>query len=139
MRTKTAKKKTVITDPRRFGRPLLCALLLAVVLTAAAPVRVAAFSKPLKDHYALIVGTVWDAENHPVYGVKVQLRRADGKKVLEENYSNHSGEVAFRVPEGKADYLLVADVKSSKGKTKPQAIAHVEKDERVEVSLHLTE
>lgn len=114
---------------------LLAVWLIALALAAPSP----ASDRPLRDHYALIVATVWDSANRPVYGVHVQLRRSDGKKYTLDGYSNHSGEIAFRVPEGKADYILTADVKPSKGKTKPQVAAQVEKDERVEVSLHLTE
>jgi hypothetical protein len=95
--------------------------------------------KHQKNAYALIYATVWGSGAETVYGVKVQLRRAGDKKVIAEQFSNHTGEVAFRVPAGKQDYSLTADVKPSKGKTKPQAIVHVENDERVEVSLHLIE
>jgi hypothetical protein len=89
--------------------------------------------------YALIYATVWGRGAETVYGVKVQLRRAGSKKVIAEQISNHTGEVAFRVPAGKQDYTLTADVKLSKEKAKPEVTAHVENDERVEVSLHLTE
>ena len=91
------------------------------------------------EHYALIVGTVWGADGRAAYGIKVQIRRVGAKKVLGEEYSNHTGEVAFRVPPGKADYVLTADVKHSKQKGKPEIKAHVENEERVEVGLHLTE
>jgi len=30
--------------------------------------------------YALICGTVWDPDGHPLYGIKVKIRRADEKK-----------------------------------------------------------
>jgi hypothetical protein len=89
--------------------------------------------------YALIYATVWGHGAETVYGVKVQLRRSGSKKVIAEEISNHTGEVAFRVPAGKQDYTLTADVKPSKDKTKPEVTAHVENDERVEVSLHLTQ
>ena len=89
------------------------------------------------EPYALIYATVWGTGAETIYGVKVQLRRQGDKKVIGEQISNHTGEVAFRVPAGKQDYTLTADVKLSKGKTKPTVTAHVENDERVEVSLHL--
>jgi len=89
--------------------------------------------------YALIYATVWGSGAETVYGIEVQLRRAGDKKIIGEQVSNHTGEVAFRVPAGKQDYTLTADVKLSKDKAKPEATAHVENDERVEVSLHLTE
>ncbi len=139
-RKKRAKKKTVTTSHKLVGWSRRGALLLAFTLLASAiPIDSFASDKQLREHYALIVGTVWAPGNRAAFGVRVQLRRSGEKKVLQESVSNHTGEVAFRVPEGKADYTLTADVKPSKGKTKPEVTAHVEKDERVEVSLHLTE
>ena len=64
--------------------------------------------------YALIYGTVWDPDGHPLYGVKVKIRRAEDKKAHWELYSNHTGEFAQRVPAGKADYVVWADVKGLK-------------------------
>jgi len=94
--------------------------------------------------YAVIFCTVWDPDSHPVYGVHVQLRRAGEKKFRWEAYSDHSGELAFRVPPGKADYELTADPKSLKAlKTKSlinhePVKVHVEYDEQVDTGLHLT-
>lgn len=93
---------------------------------------------PRKD-YALIYGTVWDAHNRPAYGITVKIRRANEKKARWELISDHAGEFAQRVPPGKQDYVVCAEVKKKKTKEKPQTIAHVENDERVDVSLHLTE
>lgn len=92
---------------------------------------------PRKD-YALIYGTVWDAQNRPAYGITVKIRRADEKKARWELMSDHAGEFAQRVPPGKQDYVIWAEVKKHKTKEKPQTVAHVENDERVDVSLHLT-
>ena len=124
---------------RRFTTRLVATL--AIVLTLAgtlfaAPIR---GDKPSEAPYALIYATVWGPDSKMVYGVKVQVRRAGSKKVIAEQVSNHTGEVAFRVPPGKQDWVLTADVKTSKGKTKPEVIAHVENEERVDVGLHLTE
>ena len=49
--------------------------------------------------YALIVGTVWGPDDHPVYGVTVKIRKGTdkAKKVRWELYSNHMGEFAQRV------------------------------------------
>jgi len=93
--------------------------------------------------YALIYGTVWDPGGHPIYGVKVKIRRADEKKARWELYSNHSGEFAQRVPAGQADYVVWADVKDYKlpsgRKLKPgaEATVHIENDERSDIGLHL--
>jgi hypothetical protein len=96
------------------------------------------------DPYALIFGTVWDPDNHPVYGITVKIRRVPDKKPKWELYSDHSGEFAQRVPAGKADYVVWADLKGVKTKDgqplhlAEQVPVHVEYDERVDIGLHLT-
>jgi hypothetical protein len=93
--------------------------------------------------YALIFGTVWDPDGHPLYGVKVKIRRSDEKKTRWEQYSNHIGEFAQRVPVDKADYVVWADTKgykSASGKRlKPgtEVSVHVDGDGRSDVGLHL--
>ncbi len=89
--------------------------------------------------YALIFGTVWGPDNRPLYGVPVKIRRANEKKARWELRSDHSGEFAQRLPAGKQDYVVWADIKVAKGKEKPQTIVHIESDERQDISLHLTE
>src|SRR5882762_804395 len=94
--------------------------------------------------YAVIFCTVWDPDSHPVYGVHVQLRRTGEKNFRWEAYSDHRGELAFRVPPGKVDYELAADPKSlkalkGKGLTNREPVrVHVEYDEQVDTGLHLT-
>ncbi len=92
-----------------------------------------------RKEYALIFGTVWDAKDQPVYGIPIKIRRASEKKARWELMSDHRGEFAQRVPIGAQDYVIWADVKVGKGKAKPEAKVHVDNDERVDVSLHLTE
>jgi hypothetical protein len=93
--------------------------------------------------YALIFGTVWDPDGHAVYGVRVKIRRAGQKKARWELYSNHTGEFAQRVPAGKADYVVWADLKDYKlpsGKhlqAGPEVTVHIDNDERSDVGLHL--
>lgn len=94
--------------------------------------------------YAVIFGTVWDADSHPVYGVHVLLRRSGEKKIRWEAYADHRGEFAFRVPPGKSDYELMADKNSLKmlknnnlANLEPVKV-HVEFDEQVDTGLHLT-
>ena len=101
-------------------------------------------SEPEKQKpYALIFGTVWDPSGQPIYGVKIKIRRADEKKVRWELYSNHTGEFAQRVPAGKADYIVWADVKGYKlpngRKLKPgsEVTVHIDDDERSDIGLHL--
>jgi hypothetical protein len=95
----------------------------------------------------LIFGTVWAPDGNPVYGVKVKIRRSDdktgNKKARWELLSNHTGEFAQRVPAGKADYIVWADVKDYKLesgkhlKPGPEVTVHVENDERVDTGIHL--
>jgi hypothetical protein len=109
-----------------------------------APANAAADNK-LKptDDYALIFGTVWGPDDRPVYGVKVEIRRAPGKKPHWEVSSDHAGEFAQRVPVGEADYVVSANLKGVKTKDgqplrAQDVTVHVEYDERVDMSLHLT-
>jgi len=110
-------------------------------LLAPASARDSGREKP--QPYALIFGTVWDPDGHPLYGVKVKIRRTDEKKVRWELYSNRTGEFAQRVPVGKADYIVWADVKGYKlpsgRKLKPgsEVTVHIDNDERSDIGLHL--
>jgi hypothetical protein len=126
-----------------FLTALLCFVALhifphKVLANPAAP----AYQRP-DQPYALIFGTVWGPDDHPLYGVKVKIRRADQKKAHWELYSDHHGEFAQRVPPGPADYLVWADLKaykSASGKEFHQdeeVKVHVDKDERQDLGLHL--
>jgi hypothetical protein len=128
----------------------LC-LLLVFFFTALSPhvlppVLAAPASKKLKpdDPYALIFGTVWGPDSHPVYGIKVKIRLASNKKAKWELYSDHAGEFAQRVPAGKADYVVWADLKGVKTTygyplhLAEEVPVHVEYDERADIGLHLT-
>ena len=118
----------------RTTKVLRVALLLGLMLALAAPL--AASSEP---PYALVFGTLWGPGNRPVYGVRMKLRRIQDKKARWEAVSDHRGEFAFRVPAGKADYVLVPDLKHAKDKPLPETKVHVEADERVDVGVHLSE
>ena len=115
-------------------------LFLACLLTA---VNARAGGREKPKPYALIFGTVWDPGGHPLYGVKVKIRPADEKKARWELYSNHTGEFAQRVPAGKADYIVSADVKGYKlpsgRRLKPgsEVTVHIDDDERSDIGLHL--
>jgi hypothetical protein len=92
--------------------------------------------------YAVIFGTVWGPDDHPLYGVKIKIRRENEKKVRWELYSDHNGEFAQRVPAGKQDYMIWADAKGHKSANGDQLQAeevkvHVDADERVDTGLHL--
>ena len=92
--------------------------------------------------YALIFGTVWGPDDRPVYGVKIKIRCEGEKKARWEQYSNRSGEFAQRVPAGKQDYVVWADLKGLKSTNgRPllgeEVKVHVDGDERVDTGLHL--
>jgi hypothetical protein len=132
--------------------PRLIAIAFAVALFAGLPTTTIAArpeaqkaenQKPDAKPYALIFGTVWSPDRQPMYGVKIKIRRSDEKKARWELYSNHTGEFAQRVPAGKADYLISADLKGYKFpsgkhlKSAPEVTVHVENDERVNTGIHL--
>ena len=130
-----------------FRWVLLAFLTAALGLSGASPVSLsgaAADNKP-EEPYALIFGTVWGPDDRPVYGVRVKIRRDRdrNKKARWELYSDHSGEFAQRVPAGKEDYVIWADLKGFKTasgvKLRPgeEVQIHVENDERVDTGIHL--
>src|SRR6185437_1415863 len=119
---------------RRF---LACLPALLLFLLAPAWVLHADSQPHARDPYALLFGTVYGANDLPAYGVKITIRRLDQKKPKWELTSDHQGEFAQRVPAGKADYVVTADIKTSKGQPKPEVTVHVDKDERKDFVLHL--
>ena len=119
--------------------------LLALVLLGGFPTTAGSRSPSDSKHektYALIFGTVWGPDNRPLYGVKIRLRRQGENKARWELYSDHHGEFAVRVPAGKQDYILWADLKGYKYQNAGQlqgdeVQVHVDGDERVDTGLHL--
>ena len=136
-----------MTTPRAWRSLRPESLSLALLLLFAIGVRdpLAAAQKQVKPNepYALIFGTVGGPDDHPVFGVKIKIRRVQDKNAKWELYSDHRGEFAQRISAGKADYVVSADVKNFKSVDgKPlhavqDVPVHVEGDERVDVSLHL--
>ena len=141
--------------PTQFKfRFLVAALCFAIVPLSSANATPPSPSNPSSDYpgspfqrpdqpYALIFGTVWGPDDHPLYGVKVKIRRADQKKPHWEIYSDHHGKFAQRVPPGPADYLVAADVKGYKSPTgkelrqEGEVKVHIDNDERQDIGLHL--
>ena len=129
------------TSPRLLTA-ILCFIVLSLPAIRVSASPASANQKP-DEPYALIFGTVWGPDDHPLYGVKVKIRRADQKKPHWELMSDHNGEFALRVHPGPADYLVSADLKSYKslsGKELHQdgeVKVHIENDERQELGLHL--
>jgi hypothetical protein len=140
-------KNAITHSARRNSRGCLLALFACVLLTspmnALASGALPFFEQKPEKPYALIYGTVFGPDNRSVYGIKVKIRRADQKKAKWELYSDHSGEFAQRVPAGRVDYIVSADVKSCKvpeckklrGGT--EVTVHVQNDERADINLHL--
>ena len=92
----------------------------------------------VKKDYALIYGTVWGPDNHPVAGIPIKIRRASDKKAKWDLMSDRNGEFAQRVPVGTQDYIVQAQVKTLKGQPKPEATVHIDDNERRDVGIHLT-
>jgi hypothetical protein len=141
-----------VTTPKSLPGSVRVVLLIALVVfeilsTALSPRLQAAPPPPSKKDkeksYALIFGTVWGPDDHPVYGVAVKIRRAKDKKAKWELYSDHHGEFAQRVPAGEADYIIWADLKGVKtAEGKPlhldkEVTVHIYNDEREDTGLHL--
>lgn len=148
------KPKTVTTPdscpPRppcsRFCNLVPYAVLAVFSCLAIAPIaggEPAARQNTHEKPYALIFGTVWGPDNLPVYGVPVMIRRSRDKKARWELFSNHAGEFAQRVPAGREDYVIWADLRGFKPQNGKQLHAgdqvtiHVDNEERVDTSLHL--
>jgi hypothetical protein len=140
-----------VTCPRGFAfsdTPTLLPFLLAVFSLynfVANPISLQAQKHPKPGQpYALIFGTVWGPNDRPVYGVTVKIRRSQDKKAKWELVSDHQGEFAQRLPAGKADYVVWADLKNFKAAdgtilhSGQEVPVHVNDDERVDIGLHLT-
>jgi hypothetical protein len=106
---------------------------------AGAPSSAAEPKEDPRKPYALIFGTVWGPDARPVQGVKIKVRRAQEKKARWEMYSDRRGEFAVRLPAGKQEYVVWADVKGPKDRPKPEVRVQIENDERADIGLHLTE
>jgi len=136
----------MVTTRRMRPNPILRTASLIAALLCLSPVLLNSAPQKPGQPYALIFGTVWDPDNHPVYGVHIKIRRSTDKpkKVRWEQYSDHHGEFAQRVPAGEADYILSADLKGVKFADGTQARlpeevkVHIYNDERQDTGLHLT-
>lgn len=122
---------------------LLCLAALCLGNSSSASSRGWGGQKP-EEPYALIYGTVFGPDNRSVYGVKVKIRRADQKKARWELYSDHAGEFAQRVPAGRNDYIVWADLKGCKTqqckglRAGTEVTVHIQNDERADIGMHLS-
>ncbi len=127
-----------MTTPRQTAVGLAAVVLLwSASAGVAAPSPPAEKEKKKEKPYALIFGTVFGPDSRGVAGVKVKIRRSDQKKAKWELYSDSRGEFAQRVPAGKADYVIWADLPGPKDQPRQEVTARVENDERVDIGLHL--
>jgi hypothetical protein len=137
----------VSTSPTRGirrRRALACSAAFLFSLAAigsmleAAPQSSTSAEKTAKKDYALIYGTVWGPDNHTVAGVPISIRRVSDKKPKWELVSDRRGEFAQRVPVGKQDYIVQADIKTPKGQPKPDVTVHIDDNERKDIGIHLS-
>ncbi len=126
-------------DFTRSGCAVAAIVMLAGVFLAAPSGRVQAAAKSdAAKPYALIIGTVYDPDNHPAYGVKIKIQNNQKKKFHWEAYSNHQGEFAVRVPAGAADYNVSAQPLGKSPAGTVEITVHIDNDERKDIGLHLT-
>ncbi len=139
------------SPPVQFFSCCIHSVLLAVLLFAFSSAQAVgenqsprAANRGHEKPYALIFGTVWGPDDRPIYGVKVNVRRANEKKIRWHLASDHDGEFALRVPAGRADYVVSADLRDFKSLPGKQLLpgkeaeVHIENDERFDMGLHLT-
>lgn len=131
--------------PRCRTVPPALLVLLFFVLSPQISIGAPDHAKDKEKPYALIAGTVWGPDDHPIYGIKVKLRRGKDKpgKARWEMISDHNGEFAQRVPPGESDYVVWADLKGVKFTDgshlhAPEVTVHIYNDEREDTGLHLT-
>ena len=127
----------MITPSRAAVRPLALTLLLVSLAAGLGATPAPEKQKKEEKPYALLFGTVFGPDGRGVAGVKVKIRRSDQKKAKWEIYSDRRGEFAQRVPPGKADYVVWAELKGPEGQSRQEVTVHVENDERVDFGLHL--
>jgi hypothetical protein len=128
---------------RTYGRAAIVFAALIVISTGALASSFYLSEQKPEKPYALIYGTVFGPDNRSVYGIRVKIRRSDQKKARWELYSDHAGEFAQRVPAGRVDYVVFADLKSCKApeckklREGTEVTVHIQNDERADISLHL--
>jgi hypothetical protein len=127
-------------DHVRFPSALL---IICLSLFLIVPATLQGRERPAVKDYALIFGTVWGPDDRPVPGVKVKIRKLGEKKPRWEVYSNRRGEFEQRLPVGKQDYVIWADLKGYKSSDRKhlqpgsEVTVHIERNERADTGLHL--
>lgn len=149
-----------MTTKRRLIRSTAAYLAILVLSTIALPQTTDPPQEPDKDKkekrkaekpYALIFGTAYGPDDRPLYGVRITIRPAAKKRPSWELISDHRGEFAQRVPPGPSDFVVRGEAvyapagpdgkpqMSKKKRLTGETKIHVESQERLDISLHLTE
>lgn len=139
-RPRTATTPDLLRLP---ARPTLVITCLVLLLTISIPSH--GRDRPKPQDYALIFGTVWGPDDRPVSGVTIKIRRVQDKetKARWQVVSNRRGEFEQRVPPGKQDYVIRADLKGYKSaaykhlQPGSEVTIHIESNERADTGLHL--
>ncbi|MBZ5552278.1 MAG: carboxypeptidase-like regulatory domain-containing protein [Acidobacteriia bacterium] len=84
--------------------------------------------------YALIKGSVFREDGFSLRGAHVSCRRTSDAKAKWETLSGDGGEFAFRVPAGKMQYIITAELSGFQSASKTVDIAQ---DERQDISIVL--
>lgn len=145
------KMRTVITKLRLYRSAALCIAVFVLSSFAHTSVTGKAEKQKAEKPYALIFGTAYGPDDRPFYGAKVTIHRLVKKHGSWQLISDHRGEFAQRVPPGPGDYLIHGEAevsfqdpggkpqKSKNKRLKGETKVHVDNEERVDISLHLTE
>jgi hypothetical protein len=139
----TCNRPALLQNLSHRGCRLRLLLPALTVLGLLGPLQSACSGQDPRKPYALIFGTVWGPDDRPVYGVHVKIRRANQKRAKWDLFSDHHGEFAQRVPAGRVDYVVSADLKGVKTSSGQQlhlaeeVTVHMEADERHDIGLHL--
>lgn len=120
-----------------FVSALVAALITSYAASLAAATIVSDKKLGANEPYALIFGSVYGPDMHPARGVKIKIRRESDKKTI-DLVSDNRGEFAHRFPAGKADYVVWVDLKDKQAAQKTEVKVHIEKDERQDLTLHLS-
>ena len=90
---------------------------LAGALVAVEPAGSAQNSNGSHAHDFVIFTNVFDGRGFALFGARLRVRRSEEKKFRWEATSDHSGELAFRVPPG-ADYEMTIEARGFKTQTR---------------------
>jgi Carboxypeptidase regulatory-like domain len=90
---------------------------LAGALVAVEPAGSAQNSSGSHAHDFVIFTTVFDSRGFALFGARVRVRRSEEKKFRWEGTSDHSGELAFRVPPA-VDYEMTIEARGFKTQTR---------------------